>query len=70
MCKICAFPKRIKNRSIVISALDSLVKGSGAQAIQNMSLMVGLPETAALEHIALFPSDASPMGDCILANRR
>jgi len=55
MCKIGAFPKRIKNRSIVISALDNLVKGFAGQAIQNMSLMVGLPETAGPERIALFP---------------
>ncbi len=46
---------RIKNRAIVISMLDNLVKGSAGQAIQNMNLMFGLPETAGLEQIALFP---------------
>jgi N-acetyl-gamma-glutamyl-phosphate reductase len=46
---------RIKNRAIVISTLDNLVKGSAGQAIQNMNLMFGLPETAGLEQIALFP---------------
>ena len=35
---------RIKNRAIVISTLDNLVKGSAGQAIQNMNLMFGLPE--------------------------
>jgi gas vesicle protein len=34
---------------------DNLVKGSAGQAIQNMNLMFGLPETAGLEQIALFP---------------
>jgi N-acetyl-gamma-glutamyl-phosphate reductase len=46
---------RIKNRAIVISVLDNLVKGSAGQAIQNMNLMFGLPETTGLEQIALFP---------------
>lgn len=46
---------RIKNRAIVISVLDNLVKGSAGQAIQNMNLMLGFPETTGLEQIALFP---------------
>ena len=46
---------RIKNRAIVISVIDNLVKGSAGQAIQNMNLMFGLPETEGLEQIALFP---------------
>jgi N-acetyl-gamma-glutamyl-phosphate reductase len=46
---------RIKDRAIVISVLDNLVKGSAGQAIQNMNLMLGFPETTGLEQIALFP---------------
>jgi N-acetyl-gamma-glutamyl-phosphate reductase len=46
---------RIKGRAIVLSTLDNLVKGSAGQAIQNMNLMFGYPETTALEQIALFP---------------
>lgn len=46
---------RIKDRAIVISTLDNLVKGSAGQAIQNMNLMFGFPETTGLEQIALFP---------------
>jgi N-acetyl-gamma-glutamyl-phosphate reductase len=46
---------RIKGRAIVISTLDNLVKGSAGQAIQNMNLMFGWPETTGLEQIALFP---------------
>jgi N-acetyl-gamma-glutamyl-phosphate reductase len=53
--QIGVFPDRIKNRAIVISVLDNLVKGSAGQAIQNMNLMFGFPETAGLEQIALFP---------------
>ena len=46
---------RIRDRAIVISTLDNLVKGSAGQAIQNMNLMFGWPETTGLEQIALFP---------------
>ena len=42
-------------RLIVISCIDNLVKGGAGQAIQNMNLMLGLPETAGLEQIAIFP---------------
>jgi N-acetyl-gamma-glutamyl-phosphate reductase len=53
--QIGVFADRIKDRAIVISVLDNLVKGSAGQAIQNMNLMLGLPETTGLEQIALFP---------------
>ncbi|HLK47797.1 MAG TPA: N-acetyl-gamma-glutamyl-phosphate reductase [Bryobacteraceae bacterium] len=35
-------------RAIVVSAIDNLVKGAAGQAIQNMNLMLGFPETAGL----------------------
>lgn len=40
---------------IVNSALDNLVKGAAGQAVQNMNLMLGLPETAGLEGGGLWP---------------
>jgi N-acetyl-gamma-glutamyl-phosphate reductase len=46
---------RIAGRAIVISALDNLVKGASGQAIQNMNLVLGFPETTGLEQVALFP---------------
>jgi N-acetyl-gamma-glutamyl-phosphate reductase len=46
---------RIPGRAIVISALDNLVKGASGQAIQNMNLVMGWPETLGLEQVALFP---------------
>ncbi len=46
---------RIPGRAIVVSALDNLVKGASGQAIQNMNLMLGWPETLGLEQVALFP---------------
>src|SRR5207237_822775 len=35
-------------RAVVVSAIDNLVKGAAGQAIQNMNLMLGLPETEGL----------------------
>jgi len=46
---------RIPGRVIIGSALDNLVKGAAGQAVQNMNLMLGFPETAGLEQVALFP---------------
>jgi N-acetyl-gamma-glutamyl-phosphate reductase len=46
---------RVPGRAIVVSALDNLVKGASGQAVQNMNLMMGYPETLGLEQIALFP---------------
>ena len=43
------------NRLMVISCLDNLVKGAAGQAIQNMNIMFGLPETEGLEQLALYP---------------
>jgi len=45
---------RTKN-IIVLSAIDNLVKGASGQAIQNMNIMFGLPETTGLELIAIYP---------------
>jgi len=46
---------RIAGRAIIGSALDNLVKGASGQAIQNMNAMFGLPETTALDQVAMFP---------------
>jgi N-acetyl-gamma-glutamyl-phosphate reductase len=46
---------RVAGRAIIGSALDNLTKGASGQAVQNMNLMLGFPETAGLEQVALFP---------------
>jgi len=43
------------SRLIVISCLDNLIKGGAGQAIQNMNLMLGFPETTGLEALAIYP---------------
>jgi N-acetyl-gamma-glutamyl-phosphate reductase len=42
-------------RMVVVSAIDNLVKGAAGQAIQNMNIMLGYPETLGLEVVSLFP---------------
>ena len=46
---------RIAGRAIIGSALDNLTKGASGQAVQNMNVMLGFPETMGLEQVALFP---------------
>jgi N-acetyl-gamma-glutamyl-phosphate reductase len=40
---------------VVLSVIDNLVKGAAGQAVQNMNLMFGLPETAGLTQVAVVP---------------
>lgn len=42
-------------RVIMMGAMDNLVKGAAGQAVQNMNLMFGLPETEGLNLIPMFP---------------
>jgi N-acetyl-gamma-glutamyl-phosphate reductase len=46
---------RIEGRAIIGSALDNLTKGASGQAVQNMNVMLGFPETSGLQQAALFP---------------
>jgi N-acetyl-gamma-glutamyl-phosphate reductase len=54
-CLIGLFADRVPGRAILLSAIDNLVKGASGQAVQNMNLMAGLPETTGLEQEPLFP---------------
>ena len=55
MTMIGVVADRVPGRAIVISALDNLVKGASGQAIQNMNLVMGYPETMGIDQVALFP---------------
>ena len=46
---------RIAGRAIIVSALDNLTKGASGQAVQNMNVMLGFPETMGIDQVALFP---------------
>lgn len=54
-CLIYPTVERATGRLIVISCIDNLVKGAAGQAVQNMNLMLGLPETTGLEALAVYP---------------
>ncbi|KAL0793970.1 hypothetical protein Bca101_065347 [Brassica carinata] len=54
-CFMNVFPDRIPGRAIIISVIDNLVKGASGQALQNLNIMLGLPETMGLLHQPLFP---------------
>ncbi len=46
---------RIAGRAIICSALDNLTKGASGQAVQNMNLVLGFPESTGIDQVALFP---------------
>ena len=48
-CEISICETRIKNKFIIFSTLDNLVKGASGQAIQNMNLLYKFPESMGLK---------------------
>ncbi|KAF7043811.1 hypothetical protein CFC21_053122 [Triticum aestivum] len=54
-CFMNVFEDRIPGRAIIISVIDNLVKGASGQAVQNLNLMMGLPENMGLQYQPLFP---------------
>jgi len=55
LCLIAVHPGRVAGRAILLAVTDNLVKGASGQAVQNMNLMLDLPETAGLTQAPLFP---------------
>ena len=55
LCLIAVHPDRVPGRAILLCVIDNLVKGASGQALQNMNLMLGLPETLGLGQAPLFP---------------
>ena len=43
------------NRIVMMGAIDNLVKRAAGQAVQNMNLLFGLPESEGLELVPMFP---------------
>jgi N-acetyl-gamma-glutamyl-phosphate reductase len=54
-CDIAPLVDMRTGRIIVVSAIDNLVKGASGQAVQNMNIVCGFPETMGLEGLGLFP---------------
>ncbi|KAK6159392.1 hypothetical protein DH2020_006706 [Rehmannia glutinosa] len=53
-CLMNVFPDRIPGRAIIISVIDNLVKGASGQALQNLNLMMGIPENTGLLSVPLW----------------
>jgi N-acetyl-gamma-glutamyl-phosphate reductase len=47
--KCLIFPQIIDGMAVVVSVIDNLIKGAAGQAVQNMNLMLGLPERTGLQ---------------------
>jgi N-acetyl-gamma-glutamyl-phosphate reductase len=54
-CRIAVHRPAEGDTVVVLSVIDNLVKGAAGQAVQNMNIMFGLPETTGLESLALLP---------------
>jgi N-acetyl-gamma-glutamyl-phosphate reductase len=55
MCRIAVYRPQGGDTVVILSVIDNLVKGAAGQAVQNLNIMFGLPETMGLNHIALLP---------------
>ncbi|MBX9297955.1 N-acetyl-gamma-glutamyl-phosphate reductase [Chromobacterium vaccinii] len=55
LCRIAVHRPQGGDTVVVLSVIDNLVKGAAGQAVQNMNLMFGLPETDGLDVVPLLP---------------
>ena len=55
VCRIAIHRPQGGDTVVILSVIDNLVKGAAGQAIQNMNLMFGLPETTGLTAPPLLP---------------
>ncbi|HBO93525.1 MAG TPA: N-acetyl-gamma-glutamyl-phosphate reductase, partial [Gammaproteobacteria bacterium] len=54
-CRMAVHVPQGGDTVVVLSVIDNLVKGAAGQAVQNMNIMCGLPESAGLNQVALMP---------------
>jgi len=54
-CQIAVALPQERDVVVVMSVIDNLVKGASGQAIQNMNIMLGLPEDMGLNQVGLLP---------------
>ncbi len=47
-CHISICKTKYKNKYIILSAIDNLIKGGSGQAVQNMNIKFNLPESVGL----------------------
>jgi N-acetyl-gamma-glutamyl-phosphate reductase len=54
-CRLAVYRPQGRNKLVVTSVIDNVTKGASGQAVQNMNLLFGFPESMGLESIALLP---------------
>jgi N-acetyl-gamma-glutamyl-phosphate reductase len=54
-CDIGIAVNESDGRGVIVTAIDNLVKGASGEAVQNMNIMLGFPETMGLDVVPLFP---------------
>jgi N-acetyl-gamma-glutamyl-phosphate reductase len=55
VCRIAVHRPQDGETAVILSVTDNLVKGAAGQAVQNMNLMFGMPETMAIDDVPLVP---------------
>ena len=48
-CDISVCQTRLKNKIVIFSSIDNLIKGAAGQAIQNMNVLFNFKETSGLK---------------------
>jgi N-acetyl-gamma-glutamyl-phosphate reductase len=54
-CDIGVKVNEAEDRAVIVTAIDNLVKGASGEAVQNMNIMLGYPETMGLDVLPLSP---------------
>ncbi len=54
-CDIGVAVSEPDDRAVIVTAIDNLVKGASGEAVQNMNIMLGYPETTGLNVLPVFP---------------
>jgi N-acetyl-gamma-glutamyl-phosphate reductase len=54
-CDIGVIVSEPDDRAVIVTAIDNLVKGASGEAVQNMNIVLGYPETMGLDVLPLFP---------------
>ena len=55
ICRIAVHRPQDGDTVVVLSVIDNLVKGASGQAVQNMNILFGLPETLGLDQVPVLP---------------
>lgn len=54
-CRLACFKPQKGDTAVILAVEDNLVKGAAGQAVQNMNIMFGFPESAGLSAAAIYP---------------